>query len=216
MPIDPISLGSAALQGLTGIAQAIGGGIRAHRGEKQFEKLINSYQPNQSIMDYYTKALARYNVNPYTSSLYNNAMRGAGRGLTTGINTLNDRRSVLGGITRLTQGYDDASLKAAAAAEGQQSQALSQLGQAAGMKTAEEKYPFELKANMLAAKASGGTQTFNAGLSNIFGSSQSLSQMAMLKQMYGDDFGTTGTRTSYSNPNVGINTTDAIRRYSRR
>jgi len=211
-----LGLIGGTIQGLVGAAQAIGGAIRAHRGEKQFERLINSYQPNQSIMDFYNKALARYNANPYTSSLYNQGIKSASRGLTTGLNILNDRRSVLGGIGKLTQGYDDASLKAAAAAEGQQGQQLSQLGQAAGMKTAEEKYPFELKANMLAAKATGGTQTLNAGVSNIFGAGQSLSQMDMLKRMYDENYGTGTKTTTTGYGGTGINTMDAIRRYSRR
>lgn len=174
-----------AIQGLAGVGQAIGGAIQEKRAERKLEKLIAGYQPNQSIMDYYNKALARYNVNPYEGAMYRAATQGAGRGLTTGINALNDRRSVLGGISQLVQGYSDASLRAAATAEGQQSQALGQLGRAAGMKTAEEKYPFELKANLYGAKAAGGAQIMNAGLQNIMGAGSNLSQMAMLNQMYG-------------------------------
>lgn len=192
--IDPVSLIAGGVQGIAGIAQTIAGGIQAHRAQKKLEKLINSYQPNQSIMDYYSKALQRYNPNAFESALYRQGQQTAARGLTTGISALNDRRSVLGGIAGLTQGYNDASLKAAAAAESQQGQQLAQLGQAAGMKTQEEKYPFELKANLLAQKAGGGAQIMNAGLSNIFGGTSNLSQMAMLNQMYGDSGGSSTYR----------------------
>lgn len=175
----------AIAQGIGGLAQGILGYTQAHKAQKQLEKLVNSYQPNQSIMDYYNKALQRYNVNPYQSRLYQMQTQNAARGLTTGINTLQDRRSALAGVSGLVQGYNDASLKAAAAAEGQQAQALGQLGQATGMKAAEDKYPFQLKYGLLAAKAGGGNQIMNAGLSNIFGGLQTGNQYNQLKQIYG-------------------------------
>jgi len=120
-------------------------------------------------MDYYNKALSRYNANPYNSAMYRNATQQAGRGLATGINALQDRRSALAGVSNLVQGYDDAALRAAAGAEQQQGQALGQLGQATGMKAAEDKYKFENKYNLLAMKAGAQNQIANAGLSNIFG-----------------------------------------------
>lgn len=177
---------SAAIQGAVGIGQAVGGAIQAHRAQKKLEKMVEGYKPNASIMDYYNKALQRYNVNPYTSAQYRNQMQNAGRGLATGINALNDRRSVLGGISSLVQGYNDASLKATAAAEGQQAQALSQLGGATQMKAAEDFKPFEMKYNLQALKAGGGNETMRAGLSNIFGGASTYANYQMLDKMYGD------------------------------
>jgi len=193
MASDPISAG---VQTLVGTAQTIGGAIQEHRANKKLEKLINGYQPNKSIMDYYTKALDRYNPNAFDSTLYRQQQQTAGRGLATGFNALTDKRSLLGGISGLVQGYNDASLKAAATAENQQGQALGQLGQAAEAKTREDKYPFELKANLLGAKAAGGAQIMNAGLSNIFGGTSSASQMEMLKRMYGDGSGSSSNSSS--------------------
>jgi hypothetical protein len=175
----------AIAQGVIGGAQAIGGWIQASRAEKQYNKLINSYKPNQSIMDYYSKALQKYNVNPYQSPMYRQSMQGADRGLATGISALQDRRSALAGVGGLVQRYNDASLKAAATAEGQQSQALGQLGQATGMKAQEEKYPFELKANLLAMKAGGGTNIANAGIKNLGDAASTYAQMQMLNKLYG-------------------------------
>lgn len=212
MPLDPIS----AITTGAGLVQSIVGGIQAHRAQKKLDKLINSYQPNASILDYYNKALAKYNVNPYTSSLYTNAMRGAGRGLTTGISTLNDRRSVLGGINRLVDTYNNASLRASAAAEGQQSQSLSQLGSATQMKAAEDFKPFEMKYNLLASKAGGGKQLVSAGLTNAFGGLSAMNQLALLKQLYGDDSGTGVSSATGYNPNVGVNTTGAIQSRAKR
>lgn len=175
----------AIAQGVGGIAQAVGGAIQEHRAEKKYTKLINSYKPNESIMDYYNKALQRYNINPYTSAMYRQQTQFANRGLATGISALHKARG--NDIAALVQGYNDAGLKAAVTAEGQQGQQLAQLGNAAAMKTQEEKYPFELKANMYAQKAAGGAQRLNAGVSNIFGAAQNIGNMQMVNRMYSDE-----------------------------
>lgn len=177
------------VQGAIGLGQSIVGGIQAHKAQRKLEKLVSSYTANQSIMDYYTKALNKYNVNPYSSALYRMQMQNADRGLTTGINALNDRKSVLGGISSLVQGRNDASLRAAAAAEGQQSQALGQLGQATAMKAQEDFKPFEMKYNLLAMKAGGGNQIANAGLSNLYGGLGNISNYYAAKNAYGDSGG---------------------------
>lgn len=189
MPDLSSALGSnpyaAAAQGVIGLGQTIGGYIQQHRATKQYNKMIDNYQPNQSIMDYYGKALNRYNQNPYDSAMYRLHSQNAGRGLTTGLNALQDRRSALAGVSSLVRGYDDSMLKAAAQAEGQQAQALGQLGQATGMKAAEDKYKFEAKANLLAAKAAGGSQIMNSGIQNLYGGLGNISDFYMAKNMYG-------------------------------
>jgi hypothetical protein len=196
--VDPISLGLSGLQAVGGTIQAIAGARQAKKAQQQIEGMISSYQPNQSIMDYYNKALSRYNANPYDSAMYRNSMQAAGRGLTTGINALQDRRSALAGLPSIVSAYNNAGLKSAAAAEGQQSQALSQLGGATQMKAAEDFKPFEMRYNLLSQKASGGNQIMNAGLQNIFGGMGNASSMMMANQMYG---GGGGSKTIFQQPN---------------
>lgn len=183
--IDPVSTGLSGLQTIAGIAQTIGGAIQAKRAQRKLGQMVDSYQPNQSIMDYYNKALSRYNANPYNSAMYRLQQQNAGRGLTTGLNALQNRRSALMGLPSLVSSYNDANLRAAAGAEGQQAQALSQLGGATGMKAAEDTRKFDMKYNLLAQKASGGNQIMNAGMQNIFGGLGSASNSYLANQMYG-------------------------------
>ncbi len=182
--MDPASI-AALVQAGGGIIQSIFGGGRARRAERQLEKMVNSYQPNRSILDYYNKALERYSVNPYQSNMYNMQQRNIQRGTATGISALQDRRSAIGGVASIVQAQNDASLKAAAQAEQQGAQALGQLGQATQMKAQEDFKPFELKYNLQAMKAGGGNQIMNAGLSNIFGGIQNYGNYQTVKKMYG-------------------------------
>lgn len=156
-------------QALGGVIQSIFGGGQAKKAQRQMQSMIDSYKPNAGIMDFYNKALQRYSANPYTSSLYNYQQDQARGATASGMRALGDRRSTLAGLPGLVQGQNDAMLKAAATAEEQQGQALSQLGGATQMKAAEDFKPFEMKYNLLAAKAGGGNQIMNSGLSNIFG-----------------------------------------------
>lgn len=209
-PTTAIALGSSALQTLGGLAQSIIGGGKQKRATRALEKYIDSYKTPESILDYYNKALQRYNVNPYTSAMYRSQQDQIKGGTAQAINTLQDRRSVLGGLSSVIQGQNDSLLRAAAAAEGQQAQALNEVGQASGMKAADDRYKFENKANLLAMKAGGATDLFNSGLSNIYGGLQNMSMMGMYENEYGGSGSgrsrNSNTTSTNSNPNVGVNT----------
>ncbi len=204
--------GSGALSGiqtLGGAIQAIGGRIQERRAEKALEALQTpTYTPSSSILDYYNKALQRYNVNPYGSPLYQMSKQNALRSTAMGLSALQNRRQALGGVQNLVTAQNDALLKAAATAEAQQGQQLSQLGQAANAKTGEmdkafqynQLAPYQKKYNLLAMKAGGGAGIFNAGLQNIFGGIGSASNAAMANQVYGSN--TTGLPTITAS-NVG-------------
>ncbi len=181
---DLAGIGSI-IQGVTGAAQAIGGAIREHKNTKKVEDLANNYKPNQGILDYYNKALQKYNVNPYQTNLYKMQEQQSNRGLASGIGALQSRGQALAGINSLVQGRNDSLLKAGAQAEQMQGQDLNRLAGATAMKAQEEKYPFEMKYNLYSAKAGGGAQQLNAGLANLYGAGSSMSQMAMLNKMYG-------------------------------
>lgn len=200
--MDPISIGLGAAQGVLGLGQAIFGGGKAKKAQKQMGRMIDSYKPNESIMDYYSKALNRYNANPYQTSEYQMNMRNADRTTATGLNALGDRRSAVGGVSRLAALQNDASLKAGAQAESEQGQRLAQLGQATAMKVPEDKYKFEAKYNLLGQKAGAANQTANAGISNIFGGLGSINDMRMIDKMY--DSGSSGS-VNASNNNWGKN-----------
>ena len=178
-PIVPLIAAGA------GLVQAFAGGGGAKKAERQLEKMIDAYQPNRGILDYYNKALQRYSANPYSSSLFNYQQEQIKGGTAQGIQALGDRRSTLAGLPSLIQGQNDAMLKAGAAAEGQQAQALGQLGQAASMKADEDKYKFEAKYNLLAQKAGAKNMLANAGFSNIFGALQDYGNLSALDKIYG-------------------------------
>jgi hypothetical protein len=183
MALPMAALGIA--QGVLGLGQALIGGGKARRAQKSLETMIDQYKPNESIMDYYNKALSKYNANPYTSQTYQQAMRTGERNLATGLNNLQGRGSALAGVSALVQGANDNSLRAAARAEQMQAQDLAQLGQAAGMKDREDKYKFEAKYNLLSQKAGAANQTANAGISNMFGGLGSIMDYAMVDKIYG-------------------------------
>lgn len=190
----------AIAQGAIGIAQTIAGGIQAHRAQKKLEKLQSpTYTPNQSIMDYYNKALQRYNVNPYQSQQYQYASQMGNRNFAAGVNSLQSRNSAVGGISRLSAINNDAALKAGVAAEGEQNRRFSALGSATEAKAGEDRMayqynqlaPYEKKYNLLAQKAGGGSQVANAGISNTFGALQNYSNMQMLGKAYSEGGGQT-------------------------
>jgi hypothetical protein len=186
------------LQGVGGLAQSIFGGGRARRAEKELEKLQTPvYQQSQGINDYYTKALNRYSADPTKSSLYQTQMQNIQRGGAAGMQALGDRRGAASGVANIVQAQNDAALQATAAAEQQQAQALGQLGQAAQLKAGEEKMafqynqvaPYEKKAALLGAKAAGGNQMMNAGLSNVFGAANTFGQMKFDDYLMGKYYG---------------------------
>jgi hypothetical protein len=169
MSFDPVSLVAGGAQALLGAGQAIFGAGKARRTQKDLENYANTFQPNQSIMDYYGKALQKYNVNPYNSTQYQTQQNNIGRNLATGIAATQSKRLGLSAIGGLVQGANDASAKSVAQAEEEQGQNLSRLGQAAGMKTNEEQKKFDMLYNLKAMKAGQAANTVNSGIRNIFG-----------------------------------------------
>lgn len=179
----PLIMGG--LQAAGGALQSILGGGQARRAQRRLEKMIDNYQTSPSIRDFYTKALNKYNVDPTSSAMYRSIMNQAQQGLTTGLSSLQSRGGALAGTANLVQGYNDAALRAGAAAENQQQQDLSTLGSATQLKDREDKYKFEAKYNLLSQKAGAGNQIMNAGLSNIFGGLGNIADYYTYKNAYG-------------------------------
>jgi hypothetical protein len=193
LQMNPLAFAQAGL----GLIQAGAGYLQQRKATKELEKMQSpTYTANKGILDYYNKSLAKYNVNPYSTSYYKQAEKMAGRNLASGLSSLQGRGQALAGVSSLVQGSNDAMLKAGATAEEFQRQDLSRLGQAAGMKAGEEQtafnvnqmQPFERKYNLKAAKAGGGVDIMNAGISNIFGAGQNyLNQRMIGKEFSGDN-----------------------------
>lgn len=184
----------AILQGVGGLAQSIIGGIQAHKAQKALQNLKTpTYTPNQSILNYYNQALQRYNVNPYSTNLYKQQVQQGQRGLATALSSLRERGNPNAGLSSLLQGYNDSLLGAGTQAEQLQNQKFSQLGGATQLKQGEDQQafninqmlPYQKQYALLAAKAGGGNQILNAGLSNIFGGINSAQQYGMINKMYG-------------------------------
>jgi hypothetical protein len=178
MGFDPISLGLSGVQTLFGIGQSIFGGNKQKKAQDELENLQTpTYNSNASILDYYNKALQRYNTNPYQSQQYQYGIQQGQRNTAAGVNALQDRGSAVGGISRLIALQNDNALKQGISAEQEQDQRFGQLGGATQMKSADDQYafginklmPYQKQLDLLTAKAGGGGDVLNAGLSNIFG-----------------------------------------------
>lgn len=161
-----------------GLVQSILGHSKARKAEKKLENLATpTYEGSDSIMDYYNKALQRFNTNPYQSQQAQYAQQQADRSQAAGINALQGRNSAVGGISRLAALRNDAGLKAGAMAQQQQDQRFGELGEASQLKTADELRmfqqnkiaPYEKQYNLLSMKAGAGNEMMNSGISNIFG-----------------------------------------------
>lgn len=190
LPLIPL-IGAGA-----GLIQSLVAGGKARKAQKQLEGLASNvpqYKQNQSILDYYNTALSRYGVSPTDSAMYKRQQQSINRNVASGLNTLQNTRSAIGGASSLVRAANDASLNAEVAAEQQRDQRFGVLGGATGMKAAEDakafeqnvNLPYQLKYNLLSQKAGAANQTANAGLSNIFSGLQNWSNMQMMDKMYG-------------------------------
>lgn len=179
---DPTSLiggaVSGGLQSLGGLLQFATAGVKKkERNLENFSENSPTYTPNQGIMDYYQKALGRYNPNAYNSAAYQQGQTNINSNLASGINATQDRRAGLAGISNLVAQSNRASLANVANAEKIQGQNLNQLGNASRAKLGEDRMafkinqqdPFERKYNLLAMKAAAAAKQKNDGLQNIFG-----------------------------------------------
>lgn len=185
--------GAIAQAGL-GVIQGVVGGIRAAKAQKKLENMQSpTYAPNQSILNYYSTALNRYNTSPYQTGQYKQQVQNIGRGTAQGLDALRGRGGAVAGVNNLIASQNDALLNAGVQAENRKAQEFSVLGNATGMRAGEERQafnvnqiqPFERKYNLLAQKASGGNKVMGAGLSNIFGGFNAANDLNMANKTYG-------------------------------
>ncbi len=173
----------AAAVGVGSLAYGIIKDSKAKKAQKQMQAKAAAQKPNESITDYYQKALQRYNQDPYQSQLYKNAQQTSQQNLATGINALQDRRSAVAGVSNLVAGQNEAMRRAAVTAEGMKDQNLNRLGQASGIKTQEDRYPFELQYNLLGMQAGGYNQAANAGYQGALNAAGSVGAQMQYNKM---------------------------------
>jgi hypothetical protein len=186
--MDPITLMSI-IQGASGLAQTIAGGIQRKRAEKAAQEQIGKLGPDQGIMGVYNQALQRYQgLRGGEGFLQKQYAQQAQRGLTSTLRTLREAGGpggVLAGAGAALRAGNEGALRAAATGEQLSAGALGQLGSAAQAAAAEKRRPEELRLQMMLQKAAGGSDIANTGLSNIFGALQSYGT----SKLYGDIYG---------------------------
>jgi hypothetical protein len=178
-----IAVGAGAVAVGTGIYQAASSGKNKRVKElEQYAQQSPLYKGSKSIDDYYQQAMNRYKENPYQSQQYQLGAMNAQRATAQGLGALQDRRSAIGGISRLALGQNAAMQNLGAQAEAQRTSRFGQLGGATQMKTAEDYKKFDInqmtpynrmlqlkqyKAQAAADQYNAGMQTIASGASNI-------------------------------------------------
>ena len=169
-----LSLGQAALGAFQ---SATSGRKRAEKDFESFAKQRPLAKPSASLDNYYQQAVNRYNENPYQSQQYQVGAMNAQRATAQGIGALQDRRSAIGGIGRLALGQNAAMQNLGVQAEAQRNARFGQLGSATQMKTAQDRYlydineatPFNTMLGIKQMKSQAANERYNAGL-NMIGS----------------------------------------------
>lgn len=176
----------AIAQTATGLAQMAFSGKK--KALKNLEEQTNAnpiYSGNKSINDYYGAALSRFKENPYQSQQYQVATKNAQRGAAMGLGALQDRRSGLAGVSRMAGIQNQALENAGVNAERQRDLRFNQLGGATSQKASDDlrmfqtnvMSPYERRLKLANMKAQGAADTFNAGMSNLFGGLSSASTL---------------------------------------
>ena len=70
---------------------------KSERGLEDSLKNTPQYRPNKSIMDYYSDAVRKYNVQPTETREYKTASQAIKQGTIQALKSLQDRRSALAG-----------------------------------------------------------------------------------------------------------------------
>ncbi len=143
------TIGLAAAGTGAGIAggMAIDANKKRKRRERELDEMAKEsplYGGSKPISEYYQQALNKYKENPYQSQQYQVGARNVQRSTAQGIAALQDRRSALGGISRLAQGQADALTNLGVNAEGQRNARFGQLGSATQIKNSDLMQQFQI------------------------------------------------------------------------
>lgn len=179
-------LSTAATIALAGTAASVGMGaynaISANKQQKRAQAELERQSQNnplkkesKELNDYYQEALNRYKENPYQSAAYQQAMQNSRRTTASGLSALQDRRSAIGGISRLGGMERATSQGAIAQGEQMKAQRFSQLGQATQMKKGAQDdlfdtnvmTPYQRKLQLEQMKGAAAGERYNAGMQMV-------------------------------------------------
>ena len=168
----------------TGVAvgSAVYGGLKsgkARREQKSSQAQLENLSANnplrkesKALNDYYQQSLNRYQESPYQSAAYQQAMRNAERNTAAGISALQDRKSAIGGVTKLSILKGEALNNAILGGEYARNQRFNELGRATQMKKANEDElfdinvmtPYQRKLQLEQMKGAAAGERYNAGM----------------------------------------------------
>jgi len=179
-------LGTAATIALAGTAASVGMGAyqmaSSNKAQKRAQAELERQAQNsplrkesKSLNDYYQEAKNRYNENIYQSAAYQQAMRNADRTTAAGISALQDRKSAIGGVTKLSRLKGEALNNAILGGEYARNQRFSELGRATQMKKGDEDElfdinvmtPYQRKLQLEQMKGAAAGERYNAGMQMV-------------------------------------------------
>jgi len=171
-------------------AKAIGSNQRRKSRENELDDYAKQsplYQGSKPISEYYQQALNRYNESPYQSQQYQLGAMNARRATAQGLGALQDRRSAIGGISRLEAGQNAAMQNLGAQAEAQRNARFGQLGAATQMKNADlmqqfdinKMTPYNRQFGLKQMKAAAANQEYSQDVSNTFNALGNMASVGM-------------------------------------
>ena len=195
----PLLVPALAQAGIGVLQAATSGAGKAQRDFENFAKKRPVAVESKSLNDYYQRSINEVNQNPYQSAQYLISKQEADRRLASGIGAMQGRGGALNAISKLDLMRTDAQNQAIRNAESYRGQNLNRLGQATQMKTAQDRYlydvnqatPFNTMLGIKQMKSQAANERFNAGLSMIGGAASNY----MLGSIYG---------TNAKTPKIGV------------
>ena len=186
-----IGVTAAGAGALAGGISAIGSNKRRKAREKELDEYAKQsplYAGSKPISEYYQQALNRANENVYQSQQYQMGGMQARRATAQGLGALQDRRSAIGGISRLEAGQNAALQSLGAQAEAQKNQRFGQLGEATQMKNADLMQQFDINKmtpynrifGLKQMKAQAANQEYAQDVQNTFSSLGNLASVGMM------------------------------------
>jgi len=193
MSFIAIGVTAAAVSVGVGTAQMITADNQQKRAQKSLEEQARNsplYKADKSIDTYYQEAMNRYKENPYQSQQYQLGAMNAQRATAQGIGALQDRRSGIGGISRLQANQMGAMQNLGAQAEASRAQRFGQVGSATQLKSADYQRQFDInkmtpynrKLQLEQLKAQAAGERYNAGMQMVGQGLSSAGSIAAAKQ----------------------------------